>query len=40
MSLALAPRSNARSGHIDEPTAPSETRGRLTWALRSLQEST
>jgi hypothetical protein len=40
MSLALAPRSNARSGHIDELIAPSETRGRLAWALRSPQEST
>ncbi len=40
MSLALAPRSTARSGHIDELIAPLETRRRLAWALRALQEPT
>ncbi len=33
----LRPQVAARSGHVDELIAPSETRERLAWALRSLK---
>jgi acetyl-CoA carboxylase carboxyltransferase component len=36
----LRPQVAARSGHVDELITSSETRGRLAWALRSLQETT
>jgi len=36
----LRPQVAARGGHVDELIAPSETRGRLAWALRSLKETT
>jgi acetyl-CoA carboxylase carboxyltransferase component len=33
----LRPQVAAQSGYIDEMIAPHETRGRLAWALRSLE---
>jgi propionyl-CoA carboxylase beta chain len=35
----LRPEVAARSGYIDELIAPSETRARVAWALRSLQDA-
>ncbi len=35
----LCPRAAARDGHIDELIAPSETRSRLAWAFRSLEQT-
>jgi propionyl-CoA carboxylase beta chain len=35
----LRPHVAATSGHIDELIEPWETRSRLAWAFRSLQES-